>query len=134
MYAEQLADELGMYDDDPLGRIGYLQGMNFRAGRLVVDTGLHAKRWGIDESIRWLQRATGLPIGAVTSEIERYCAMPGQACGYKVGHNEINRLRNLVRLRLGQHYDLRDFNDLVVQTANVPLQVLAREIERRFAA
>ena len=93
LYAEQLAAELGVYDGDPFGRLGYLQSIAFRACRLVVDTGLHAKRWTRAQAIEWFATTNGSGIEEVTSEVDRYCAWPGQACGYKVGHSEINRLR-----------------------------------------
>ncbi|MEG3149636.1 DUF885 family protein [Sphingomonas sp. ZT3P38] len=130
LYAEQLADELGSYDDDPLGRIGYLQSMNFRACRLVVDTGIHAKRWTFAQALAWFQEATGMPAGQLTSELQRYCAMPGQACGYKMGHNEINRLRDRARAKLGARFDLKAYDDIVVKTGNVPLTLLGQVVER----
>jgi len=134
LYAEQLASELGVYDDDPLGRIGYLQSMNFRACRLVVDTGLHAKRWSFDRAVSWFQGATGMPVGQLTAEVQRYCAMPGQACGYKMGHNEINRLRAKAQAALGRRYDLKAFDDVVVGTGNVPLTLLERVVDRYIAS
>jgi uncharacterized protein (DUF885 family) len=101
LYAEQLANELGVYDDDPFGRLGYLQSIAFRACRLVVDTGLHAKRWTRKQAIDWFASTNGSSVEEVTSEVDRYCAWPGQACGYKVGHSEINRLRTKARLPWG---------------------------------
>ncbi|HVF93466.1 MAG TPA: DUF885 family protein [Sphingomonas sp.] len=133
LYAEQLAAELGAYEDDPLGRIGYLQSMNFRACRLVVDTGLHAKRWSFDQALRWFQQGTGMPIGQLTAELQRYCAMPGQACGYKMGHNEINRLRSKAQAALGARYDAKAYNDVIVKTGNVPLTLLERVVDRHVA-
>jgi uncharacterized protein (DUF885 family) len=133
LYAEQLGDELGAYDGDPLGRIGYLQSMNFRACRLVVDTGLHAKRWTFVQALAWFQEATGMPAGQLTSELQRYCAMPGQACGYKMGHNEINRLRTKARAALGGRFDLKSYDDVIVKTGNVPLTLLERVVDRYIA-
>jgi uncharacterized protein (DUF885 family) len=133
LYAEQLAGELGAYDEDPLGRIGYLQSMNFRACRLVVDTGIHAKRWTFDQALAWFQQATGMPLGQLTAELQRYCAMPGQACGYKMGHNEINRLRDKAKLALGPRYDLKAYDDVVVGTGNVPLTLLERVVDGYIA-
>ncbi|MFA5965735.1 MAG: DUF885 family protein [Sphingomonas sp.] len=133
LYAEQLGDELGAYDDDPLGRIGYLQSMNFRACRLVVDTGLHAKRWSFAQALAWFQEATGMPVNQLTAELQRYCAMPGQACGYKMGHNEINRLRTLAKAKLGARFDLKGFDDLIVKTGNVPLTLLNGVVARYIA-
>ena len=129
LYAEQLADELGAYEGDPVGRLGYLQSIAFRACRLVVDTGLHAKRWTREQAIKWFAETNGSGLEEVTSEVDRYCAWPGQACGYKVGHSEINRLRAAARQRLGDKFDLRRFDDLVVKGGGVPMVVLARNVE-----
>ncbi|WP_242097658.1 DUF885 family protein [Sphingomonas sp. CROZ-RG-20F-R02-07] len=133
LYAEQLNDEFGAYVDDPLGKLGYLQAQRFRAGRLVVDTGLHASRWTRDQAVEWLMASTGRARNGVTSEIDRYCATPGQACGYKVGHNEILRLRTRAQGQLGARFDIRDFNDVVVSTTGVPLTVLATAIDAYIA-
>ena len=129
LYAEQLAAELGVYDDDPVGRLGYLQSIAFRACRLVVDTGLHAKRWTRDQAIQWFVSTNGSSVEEVTSEVDRYCAWPGQACGYKVGHSEINRLRARAQQALGARFDLRQFNDLVVKSGGLPMIVLARIVD-----
>lgn len=129
LYAEQLAAELGVYDDDPFGRLGYLQSIAFRACRLVVDTGLHAKRWTRQRAIEWFARTNGSGLEEVTGEVDRYCAWPGQACGYKVGHSEINRLRNKAQQALGSKFDFRKFNDTVVKGGDVPMVVLARNID-----
>jgi uncharacterized protein (DUF885 family) len=133
LYAEQLADELGVYDDDPFGRLGYLQSIAFRACRLVVDTGLHVKRWSREQAIDWFARTNGSSVDEVTSEVDRYCAWPGQACGYKVGHSEINRLRAKAQKALGQKFDFRNFNDAVVTGGGVPMLTLARSIDRFIA-
>ena len=130
LYAEQMADEVGMYDDDLMGRLGFLQALRFRAARLVVDTGLHHKRWSRDKAIDWMTAATGRAKRAITSEVDRYCASPGQACGYKVGHTEIVRLRETAKKALGPKFDIRDFNDAVVATGGVPITVLASVIDR----
>jgi uncharacterized protein (DUF885 family) len=133
LYAEQLASELGVYDNDPVGRLGYLQSIAFRACRLVVDTGLHAKRWTRQQAIEWFARTNGSGLDEVTSEVDRYCAWPGQACGYKVGHSEINRLRNKAQQALGTKFDFRKFNDAVVMGGDVPMVVLARTIDAFIA-
>jgi uncharacterized protein (DUF885 family) len=133
LYAEQLADEVGLYADDPFGKLGYLQAQQFRACRLVADTGLHAKRWTREQTIDFLSGATGRARGAMTSETDRYIGTPGQACGYKVGHTEINRLRDGARKRLGKRFDVRDFNDAVVGAGSVPLTVLATVIDSYVA-
>ncbi len=133
LYAEQLADELGVYDGDPFGRLGYLQSIAFRACRLVVDTGLHAKRWTRDEAIQWFASTNGSSVDEVRSEVDRYCAWPGQACGYKVGHSENNRLRPRAQKAHGERFDLRHFNDEVVKIGGVPMVVLARNIDESIA-
>jgi uncharacterized protein (DUF885 family) len=129
LYAEQLANELGVYDDDPFGRLGYLQSIAFRACRLVVDTGLHAKRWTRQQAIEWFASTNGSSVEEVTGEVDRYCAWPGQACGYKVGHSEINRLRTGAKAALGARFDARRFNDTVVKGGGVPMITLARTID-----
>jgi uncharacterized protein (DUF885 family) len=128
LYAEQLADELGAYDNDRVGRLGYLQSIAFRACRLVVDTGIHAKRWTREQAVQFFVDVNGSNPLEVASEVDRYCAWPGQACGYKVGHSEINRLRQQAQTALGPKYDLKTFNDAVVLGGNVPLDVLARNV------
>ncbi|HEY5756304.1 MAG TPA: DUF885 family protein [Steroidobacter sp.] len=133
LYAEQLASELGVYDNDPVGRLGYLQSIAFRACRLVVDTGLHAKRWTRQQAIEWFARTNGSGLDEVTSEVDRYCAWPGQACGYKVGHSEINRLRKKAVAALGNKFDFRKFNDAVVMGGDVPMVVLGRTIDAFIA-
>ncbi|MFM7708609.1 MAG: DUF885 domain-containing protein, partial [Gammaproteobacteria bacterium] len=128
LYAQQLADELGAYENDPVGRLGYLQAIAFRACRLVVDTGLHAKRWTREQGVRFFVERNGSNPMEVASEVDRYCSWPGQACGYKVGHSEINRQRELARRTLGERFDVRDFNDTVLRGGNVPLDVLAGNV------
>lgn len=125
LYAEQLADEIGLYEDDPLGRLGYWQAMQLRASRLVVDTGLHAKGWSRTQAIDWMTNATGRPRAAMAGEVDRYCVKPGQACGYMVGLQQLLKLRGAAQRRLGERFDLRDFNDQVVGSGNVPLALLA---------
>lgn len=124
LYAEQLVDELGLYANDPFGQIGYLQGQQFRACRLVADTGLHAMRWSREATVDFLMTQSGRGREAMTSETDRYCAWPGQACGYKTGHNEILRLRAAAQAKLGARFDLAAFNDTLIKTGGVPLSVL----------
>ncbi len=133
LYAEQLADELGAYDDDTVGRLGYLQSIAFRACRMVVDTGLHHKGWSRQEAVNFFVERNGSKPQEVASEVDRYCSWPGQACGYKVGHSEIVRLRALSQTTLGSAYDLKAFNDAVVLGGNAPLDVLAKNIGRYIA-
>ena len=130
LYAEQLADELGMYADDPLGQLGYLQASSFRACRLVVDTGLHAKRWTRDQAIDWFAKTNGDDRNSVQGEVERYCAWPGQACGYKVGHLEIVRLRDKAKQALGPKFDIRTFDDALVKGGGVPMTLLGTVIDQ----
>jgi uncharacterized protein (DUF885 family) len=133
LYSEQLADELGVYADDPLGQLGYLQSSSFRACRLVVDTGIHALKWTRDQAIDWFVKTNGDDRGSVTGEVDRYCSMPGQACGYKVGHLEIVRLRDKTQAALGPKYDLRRFDDAVVLGGNVPMTLLETVIDNFIA-
>ena len=134
LYAEQLADELGAYDENPAWRLGYLQDQAFRACRLVVDTGLHHKRWTREQGIRFFMERNGNKREQVESEVDRYCSWPGQACGYKVGHSEIVRQRTRAQQALGPAYDLRSFNDAVVKGGNAPLDVLAKTVDRYIAS
>src|SRR5688572_335512 len=129
LYAQQLAAELGAYEDDPVGRLGYLQAIAFRACRLVVDTGLHAKRWTREQGVRFFVDVNGSNELEVASEVDRYCSWPGQACGYKVGHSEINRQREKAGTALGQRFDLKAFDDAVVLGGNVPLDVLSKNVD-----
>jgi uncharacterized protein (DUF885 family) len=128
LYAQQLADEFGVYDDFPAGRLGYLQGIAFRACRLVVDTGLHAKRWSREQAVRFFVEENGTKAPEAASEVDRYCSWPGQACGYKIGHSEINRQRERARTELGPRFDIKAFNDAVVLGGNVPMDVLAKNV------
>jgi uncharacterized protein (DUF885 family) len=134
LYAEQLADELGVYDEFPVGRLGYLQSIAFRACRLVVDTGIHHKRWTREQGVAFFVNVNGSNPMEVASEVDRYCSWPGQACGYEVGHQEIVRQRTRAQAALGPRYDLRAFNDAVVLGGNVPLDVLARNVGAYIAA
>jgi uncharacterized protein (DUF885 family) len=126
LYAEQLADELGVYDTNQLGRLGYLQSMTFRASRLVVDTGIHHKRWSREQAIASMMEATGDQESSITTEIERYCVWPGQACSYMVGRQAINRMRDASRTSLGDRFDLKAFHDTMLANGAVPLSVLER--------
>ncbi len=133
LYAQQLADELGAYSSDPIGQVGYLQALAFRACRLVVDTGIHAKRWTREQGVRFFVEINGSNPMEVASEVDRYCSWPGQACGYKVGHSEINRQRERATTALGSKFDVKAFNDTVVLGGNVPLDVLAKNVDQYLA-
>ena len=129
LYAERVAAEMGMYEDDPLGDLGRLQSELFRAARLVVDTGLHDKRWTREEAIDWMTRTTGETEASVTREVERYSVWPGQATSYKLGELRIRALRAEAEERLGEDFDIRAFHDAVLLDGSVPLPVLEAKIE-----
>jgi len=134
LYAEQLADELGVYDGEKVLKLGYLQSIAFRGCRLVVDTGLHAKGWGREQATQWFHETNGNSIEEVAPEVDRYCSWPGQACGYEVGHIEINRQRDRARAAMGDRFDFRGFNDAVVTGGNVPMDVLAKNVDQFIAS
>jgi uncharacterized protein (DUF885 family) len=124
LYSEQLADEIGMYRDFPQGRIGMLQSFLYRAARIVVDTGMHAKGWSRAQAISYFAENVGLNPIAAESEIDRYIVWPGQAASYKLGHNEFVRLREDAKRRLGARFDLKGFHDTVLLNGDMPLEVL----------
>ncbi len=130
LYAEQLADELGMYDADPLGRIGYLKFQLFRAGRCVVDTGIHNMRWTREQAIRYLTDLDGDAEGFATREVERYCATPGQACSYKIGHTVWVTARERTQAKLGARFNIMDFHEAGLNCGRVPLDILTGVIDR----
>ena len=129
LYSEQLADEMGMYDGDPLGQVGYLQSLLFRATRLVVDSGMHAKRWSREKATEYLIATTGIARGRSQGEIDRYTVWPGQACSYKIGHTTWTRLRAEAQKRPG--FDLKEFHAVLLQGA-MPLAVLDRVVRARW--
>jgi uncharacterized protein (DUF885 family) len=133
LYAEQLADEMGMYQTDWAGRLGYLQSAAFRASRLVCDTGLHALGWTRDQAIQSMVEATGNPVSSTTTEIERYCVWPGQACSYMVGRQAINRMRDNARQALGANFDQRGFHDTLLTNGSVPLTVAETLVQQWVA-
>ncbi len=130
LYAEQLADEMGLYADDPLGRIGYLHDALLRAVRLVIDTGLHQERWTRERAVAYFVEQLGDPESAAASEVERYAVWPGQACGYMLGKLDILRLRQQWRRARGA--DLRPFHDAVLTGGSVPLAVLDQVVADRL--
>jgi uncharacterized protein (DUF885 family) len=133
LYAEQLADEIGMYDDDPLGRIGYLKFQLFRANRCVVDTGIHHMKWSRERAIRYFIDQEGEVPGFATREVERYCATPGQACSYKIGHTVFIKARERAKAALGARYDIKDFHEAGLNCGRVPLEVLDGVFDRYIA-
>ncbi|MBV9316137.1 MAG: DUF885 domain-containing protein, partial [Gammaproteobacteria bacterium] len=128
LYAEQLCDEMGLYANDPLGRLGMLQSALFRAARCVVDTGIHDKGWSRERAIDYMVETTGDNRSSMTTEVERYCTWPGQATSYKVGQTRWLALRSEARQRLGPKFDIRDFHDVGLTAAPMPLSVLERVI------
>jgi uncharacterized protein (DUF885 family) len=125
LYAERIAKtDMDLYDQDPLGDLGRLQAEMFRAVRLVVDTGMHAKRWSREESIDYMVAKTGMTEAEVTREIERYVVWPGQATGYKVGQLAILRMRERAERELGAAFDIKGFHDVLLMNGGMPLEIL----------
>ncbi|MBC7986301.1 MAG: DUF885 domain-containing protein, partial [Sphingomonadaceae bacterium] len=124
LYSERLMAELGAYADDPYGDLGRLQDELFRAIRLVVDTGLHHKRWTREQAIAFMRSASGNPESSVVAEIERYMAWPGQALGYKLGQLRLLAMRDTARERAGAGFDIRDFHAAVLGEGAMPLAMI----------
>lgn len=122
LYAEQVADELGMYRDNPEGRIGYLLSHLWRAARLVLDTGIHLQGWDRARAVDYLYENSFASRSGAQGEVDRYIVMPGQACGYMIGHTTITRLRDEAQRRPA--FDLRAFNDFVISGGALPMAVL----------
>ncbi len=125
LYAEQVADELGLYEGNPLGRIGYLQSFLFRASRLVIDTGIHLHRWSREKATAYMVETTGFAHGRSEREVDRYCVGPAQALSYKVGHTKWVSLRDQVKAKQGKGWDPKAFHDVLRQGA-MPLVILER--------
>ena len=128
LYAEWLAKEAGWYANDPFGDLGRLQAELFRAVRLVVDTGIHEKRWTRERAIAYMREKTGMGEGEVTAEIERYIVLPGQACAYKVGMLKIQELRARAEQHLGSKFDQREFHDVLLKNGALPLEILEEQV------
>ena len=124
LYAEHLALELGLYDDDPYGNLGRLQYEALRACRMIVDTGIHTQGWTYEQAAEFIYRNTGLPRGIVESQVWRYISYPGQATSYMVGKIEILRLRRMARAALGDDFDIREFHNILLQNGSMPLTIL----------
>jgi uncharacterized protein (DUF885 family) len=133
LYAERLAMEEGFHET-PYDRLGALSAELFRAVRLVVDTGIHAKRWTRERAIEFMIESSGMPRGDVTAEIERYIVAPGQACAYKMGQLKILELRSRAQQALGEDFDLRAFNDQILAGGSLPLAVLDAAVTRWIEA
>jgi uncharacterized protein (DUF885 family) len=132
LYAEHLAYEMGL-ENDPYDNIGRLQAELFRAVRLVVDTGIHKKRWSRERAIQYMIKNTGMAESDVVAEIERYFVMPGQATAYKIGMTKILELRTKAENALGDKYDIRDFHRVVLKNGSVPLNILEELIDKYIA-
>jgi uncharacterized protein (DUF885 family) len=128
LYAERLAWEAG-FQNHPLDNLGRLQAEMFRAVRLVVDTGIHAKKWTREQAIDYMIANTGMPKIEVIAEVERYFVMPGQALAYKVGMMKMLELRERAKTRLGAKFDIRDFHDVVLKNGAMPLSILERVVD-----
>lgn len=134
LYAELLAAEMGMYADDPYGDLGRLQAELHRAVRLVTDTGMHAKKWSRERAIEYMVDAEGVDEATATSEIERYVVWPAQALGYKLGQLRILALREEAKQALGDDFDIRDFNQTVLDVASAPLPFIEITVRSWIAA
>ncbi len=122
LYAERLGWELGL--EDEFSNLGRLQSLIWRAARLVVDTGIHAKGWTRQQAINYMVEKTGLPERDVTTEVERYIVMPGQACAYYLGYLKIISLRHKAEEALGESFDLKEFHDVMINNGSLPLSLL----------
>jgi uncharacterized protein (DUF885 family) len=134
LYSELVAKEMGMYKDDPFGDLGRLKAELFRSVRLVVDTGMHAKKWTREQAIAYMAETTGTTESDVVSEIERYMAWPGQALGYKLGMLKIVELRSYAKEQLGDKFDIKAFHDLVLLGGAVPMSVLDTKVKNWVAS
>ncbi|HUH08016.1 MAG TPA: DUF885 domain-containing protein, partial [Egibacteraceae bacterium] len=124
LYTERLADEMGLYSGD-LERLGMLSLDSWRAGRLVVDTGIHHLGWTRAQAVAYLRENSPLALNNIDNEIDRYICWPGQALGYKIGQREIFRLRARARAGLGAAFDISEFHDVVLRHGALPLGVLS---------
>jgi len=129
LYSERLAWEIG-YQKQPLDNLGRLQAEMFRSVRLVVDSGMHSKKWTREQSIAYMREKTGMPETDVVAEIERYLVMPGQALAYKVGMNTILRLRDEAKAELGSKFDLARFHDRVLTGGDMPMALLEQRVHQ----
>jgi len=134
LYAEQLAVEMGMYTDDPLGHIGQLHDAMWRGIRLVVDTGIHAMKWSREQAVRYFADNAGDPDSSVITEVERYCVWPGQACSYMLGKVEFLKQRERAEKALGARFDIRKFHDAMLLQGAVPLSLMSELADRYVAS
>ena len=124
LYAEQLSDEMGVYNDDPMGRIGFLHDAMFRAVRLVVDSGMHAMKWSRETALKFYVDTLGDTESSSATEIERYSVQPGQACGYMLGKLTFLAARKKGRDTLGSKFDIKSFHDAMLVGGAVPLAMI----------
>jgi uncharacterized protein (DUF885 family) len=128
LYCEWLAKQVGWYDNDVFGDLGRLRDELFRAVRLVVDTGIHAKHWTREQAIAYMREKTGMGEKDVKAEIERYIVQPGQACAYKIGMLKIQELRARAQQELGEKFDQREFHETVLKNGALPLEILEEQV------
>ena len=133
LYSELVAKEMGMYEGDPFGDLGRLQAELYRAVRLVVDTGLHRKKWTREKAIEYFHQTTGTGMTDVIAEVERYMALPGQALGYKLGMLQFVELRHMAEKSLGSEFDLKRFHDLLLLPGARPMSVVRSDVKRWIA-
>ena len=134
VYAEDLADEVGAYKDDPLGKLGYLQSLLLRAARLVADTGIHHDKWSREQAVDYMAATTGLQRAAMENEVDRYTIWPGQACAYLVGREKIRALRKQAQTELGAGFDLKAFHDVLLVGGGRPLGVVEADVRDWIAS
>ncbi len=134
VYAETLADDAGLYADDPLSRIGYLQSLLFRASRLVADTGIHRMHWTRQQAIDFLVSVTGQPAAQMAQEVDRYSVWPGQAAAYWIGRQRMLDLRERSQRVLGGDFDVAEFHDVILSGGPRPLSQLEDDVERWYSA
>jgi uncharacterized protein (DUF885 family) len=128
LYAERLVAELGFYDNDRYGDLGRLQAEAFRAARLVVDTGIHMKRWTFDQAVDFMVENTGMPEYSIQGEVSRYISLPGQATAYYIGYTKILEIRQRAMEKLGEQFDLKEFHNLLLGSGAMPLDILEQSI------
>ncbi len=129
LYAERLMSEMGIYQDNPYGDLGRLQYEAFRAARLVVDTGIHSKKWDYDKALEFMIQNTGLSRGDMEYEVSRYIAIPGQATAYDIGFIKILELRQKAQDQLGDKFDLKKFHNVILSNGAMPLEVLEKVVD-----
>ncbi|MBL4802366.1 MAG: DUF885 domain-containing protein [Emcibacter sp.] len=131
LYAEQLTQELGLYDDDPMAEIGMWQSLLFRATRIVVDTGIHFKRWSRTKAITYMRDTTALPLSMIETEVDRYTVIPGQACAYMMGQIEWYSIRNAQQKKYGDAFKLSKFHSVLSKGA-MPMFLLRQYVNENL--